>query len=85
MRNEFLPAADEYNDFQNDELKRRGVSKRKLLTKNFTSAVEEQFPSSSDNVEYVADTLHGYGEYIDEQLFQPLLEQATYIKPVRNS
>lgn len=65
-------------------------SNRGKMRNEFLPAVEKQFANQTD-VEFVADTLHEYGTYIEETLFKPILngifekEKGKFVIPVNDS
>lgn len=52
-------------------------SNRGKMRNEFLPAVEKQFENQTD-VEFVADTLHEYGTFIEETLFNPILKSVIY-------
>jgi tRNA(Ile)-lysidine synthetase-like protein len=66
-------------------------SNRGKMRNEFLPAVEKQFANQTD-VEFVADTLHEYGTFIEETLFRPILNNVVFEKeknfvviPIENS
>ena len=50
-------------------------SNRGKMRNIFLPAADKQFPNYAQNIEYVADTLNEYGDFLNETLFGPILEQ----------
>jgi len=57
-------------------------SNRGKMRNVFLPAVDQQFPKSVQNIEYVADTFNEYGDFLNETLFMPILEQMVIEKPI---